>query len=86
MANPLSKRRVTRREFLQYAEMLGVAALASPMLAACAPAAPAPAAEATQPSAAAPAEGATAAEGIKEVARENTFIAVRGGQQGKFVE
>ncbi len=89
MANPFGNRRVTRREFLELAEALGVVALASPMLAACAqPAAPA-AAGATTPAAqagAAPAEGVTAVGGIKEIARNRTFIAVRGGSQGKFVE
>ena len=50
------------------------------------PAAPAESGEAAAPVAEAPVEGVTAAEGIKEVARERTFIAVRGGQQGKFVE
>ncbi len=82
MANPSGNRRVTRREFLKYAEIVGFAALAAPMLAACAQSAPtAPVAEATAPAAA-----EAVAEGIKEVAREKTFIAVRGGQQGKFVE
>ena len=36
--------------------------------------------------AAAPAEGVTAAGGIKEIPRNETFIAVRGGTQGKFTE
>jgi len=83
MANPLGNRRVTRREFLQYAEIMGFAALAV----ACSPAAAPTTTESTQASApAVSSEGATAAEGIKEVARDRTFIAVRGGQQGKFVE
>jgi peptide/nickel transport system substrate-binding protein len=87
MPNPFDNRRVTRREFLAFAEAMGIAALATPLLAACATTAPPTAAEATAPSAAAaPAEGVTAAEGIKEIARERTFIAVRGGSQGKFIE
>ncbi len=87
MPNPFDNRRVTRREFLAFAEAMGIAALATPLLAACATTAPPTSAEATAPSAAAaPAEGVTAVEGIKEVARERTFIAVRGGSQGKFVE
>ena len=91
MASSRKNRRVTRRKFLQFAEVIGVAAAASPLLAACAPPAPAAApktAEATQPSAAkAPAEAAApAAGGLKEVPRNRTFIAVRGGSQGKFVE
>ena len=89
MASSTGKYQVSRRDFLKYTEMLGVAALAAPWLAACgAPAAPAESgSEAAAPVAAeAPAEGVTVAEGIKEVARERTFIAVRGGQQGKFVE
>src|SRR4051812_36910060 len=89
MANPLSKRRVTRREFLELAEALGVVALASPMLAACAQPAAAPGAAApaaAAPAANAPAEGVTAAGGIKDIPRNQTFIAVRGGTQGKFTE
>lgn len=94
MAEFRNKRKVTRRKFLELAEVMGVAALASPLLASCAPApvaapaaAPAaknaPAAEATKPSAPA---AAPAISGIKDVPRNKTFIAVRGGQQGKFVE
>ena len=87
MASSSGNYRVSRREFLQYAEMLGVAALASPLLAACGTPAAAPAAEAPAAGAApAAAPAAVAVEGIKEVTREKTFIAVRGGQQGKFVE
>ncbi len=86
MASSSGNYRVSRREFLQYAEMLGVAALASPLLAACGAPAAAPAAEAPAAADAAAAPAAVAVEGIKEVTRENTFIAVRGGQQGKFVE
>lgn len=87
MTDPVGNRRVTRREFLRYAEIVGMTALAAPWMAACTqPAAPA-ADTAAQPSAPeAPAEGATVADGIKEVARNRTFIAVRGGRQGKFVE
>ena len=87
MASSSGNYRVSRREFLQYAEMLGVAALASPLLAACGTPAAAPAGEAPAAGAApAAAPAAVAVEGIKEVTREKTFIAVRGGQQGKFVE
>ena len=87
MASSSGNYRVSRREFLQYAEMLGVAALASPLLAACGTPAAAPAGEAPAAGAApAAAPAAGAVEGIKEVTREKTFIAVRGGQQGKFVE
>ena len=39
MAKSQSNRRVTRRKFLEIAEGVGVAALAAPLLAACAPAA-----------------------------------------------
>jgi len=80
---------VTRREFLELAEALGVVALASPMLAACAQPAAAPGAAApaaAAPAANAPAEGVTAAGGIKDIPRNQTFIAVRGGTQGKFTE
>ena len=66
MANPSDNRKVTRREFLQYAEIVGLTALAAPWLASCAqPAAPATdgaAAPAEAP--AVSAEGATAASGI----------------------
>src|SRR4051794_18171813 len=88
MSNPFANRRVSRREFLRYAEIVGFSALAAPILAACAQSAPAgTTAEATSaPAAEAPAEGATVAEGLKEVAREKTFIPVRGGTQGKFTE
>ena len=84
MANPSGNRRVTRREFLRSAEIVGFAALAAPWLAACAQPAAAPAAAPAggeQAAAAAP-----AVEGIKDIPRNKTFIAVRGGQQGKFVE
>ena len=74
-------------------QVAGVAATASSLLAACA--APAPAAA---PAAAPPAAGNTAAGsataapvaaspgGLKDVPRNRTFIAVRGGSQGKFIE
>ena len=86
--NPLTNRQVTRREFLKYAEVAGFAALAAPWLAACgqpagppvAPAAPEGAIEVEAP------QIAAEVEGLKEVAREKTFISVRGGSQGKFVE
>ncbi len=96
MPSSQSSRGFTRREFLKIVEVLGVAAVATPLLAACAPAAPPAAApqagpaEATQPSAQpAPTEGATGATvagGLKDIPRNKTFIAVRGGSQGKFVE
>ncbi|CAN5496603.1 ABC transporter substrate-binding protein [soil metagenome] len=86
MANPFGNRKVTRREFLKYAEVLSFSAL----LAACAQPAAAPAGSAATAApaaaAAAPAEGVTAAGGIKEIPRNETFIAVRGGTQGKFTE
>lgn len=101
MADSSNARKVTRREFIQLAEALGLAAAASPLLAGCTPvaappAAPAaPAAEkapaaaptAAQPAApAAPAEGATVAGGLKNIPRNKTFIAVRSGPEHKFVE
>jgi peptide/nickel transport system substrate-binding protein len=94
MASSGSVRKLSRREFLKIAEVMGAAALATPLLAACAPAAP-PAAAPTAAQGAAPAptaapaantDGATAAGGLKDVPRNKTFIAVRGGTQGKFVE
>jgi hypothetical protein len=85
--NPVGNRGITRREFLRRVELMGMAALAVPWLAACAqPAAPTASEAAPASAPAVSAEGATAAEGIKEVARNRTFIAVRGGSQGKFVE
>ena len=102
MANPSSSRKISRREFLYLTEALGLAAAVSPLLAGCAPVAAPPAAQpaATAAPAAAPtaaaakaaatvapaAEGATAAGGIKDVPRKDTFIAVRGGTGGKFTE
>ncbi|MEZ4656257.1 MAG: ABC transporter substrate-binding protein [Caldilineaceae bacterium] len=87
MSTENNGRKVTRREFLQYAEILGAAALAAPWLAACGQPAPATSSEAPAPAAAeAPAEGVTVAGGLKDVARNRTFIAVRGGTQGKFTE
>ncbi len=95
MAESQIKRKVTRRKFLEIARGVGAAAIAAPALAACAPAqAPAPAANggAAAPAAQAPAAQAPAAAavpavaGIKDIPRNRTFIAVRGGQQGKFVE
>src|SRR5262245_23438518 len=81
MDNPLGQRRITRREFLQYAEIAGFAALAAPLLAACGqPGAPAASEAAPASAPAVSSEGATVAEGIKEVPRNRTFIAVRGGQ------
>ncbi|MCX6050208.1 MAG: ABC transporter substrate-binding protein [Chloroflexi bacterium] len=85
MAIPFGNRRVTRRQFLQYAEVLSFSTLLAACAQSTAPAAPA-AAPAAQAGAAAPAEGVTAAGGIKEIARNETFIAVRGGTQGKFTE
>jgi peptide/nickel transport system substrate-binding protein len=79
------KNALNRREFLRLS-MLGATGLA---LASCVPqpAPPVPA-QATQPSSqeAAPTEEAVAVGDLKEVPRSRTFIAVRGGQQGKFVE
>lgn len=86
MEDSLNNRKISRRRFLQYAEIAGFAALAAPWMAACAPAAPA-VPQAGGVAEAPAAEPATVAvEGIKEVSRDKTFIAVRGGQQGKFVE
>ena len=80
MENPLNNRNITRREFLKYAEIMGAVALTAPWLAACAqPAAPASTDAAQTDAAAAP---AAAVEGLKEVPRNRTFIAVRGGSQG----
>ena len=74
MPNPFVNRRVTRREFLRYAEIVGFGALAAPVLAACAQTAPAPAAEAPAAAPAAPAEeGVTVQAGLKDIAREKTF-------------
>ena len=91
MENPQDNRKISRRRFLQYAEIAGFAALAAPWMAACAPASPAvaPAGGAAAPAAVEPAAAepaAVAVEGIKDIPREKTFIAVRGGEQGKFVE
>ena len=91
METPQDNRKISRRRFLQYAEIAGFAALAAPWMAACAPASPAvaPAGGAAAPAAADPAAAepaAVAVEGIKDIPREKTFIAVRGGEQGKFVE
>jgi len=83
MAGPSGGRKVTRREFIQYAEIAGFAALAAPWLAACGAPAPAPAGPAAEEAAA---QAVAVVEGIKDIPREKTFIAVRGGQQGKFVE
>lgn len=76
--------KVTRREFLRFAEIAGFTALAAPWLAACGAPAPAPVAPGAAEEVAA--EAVAAVEGIKDVPRNRTFIAVRGGQQGKFVE
>ncbi|MEZ4678662.1 MAG: ABC transporter substrate-binding protein [Caldilineaceae bacterium] len=90
MASSSGNSQISRREFLKYAELLGAAAVATPLLAACGQAATPAATDGAAPTAAAvaeaPVEGVTVAEGIKDVARDRTFIAVRGGQQGKFVE
>ncbi len=75
--------KLSRRRFLQYAEIAGFATLAAPWLAACGAAAPA-APSAQQEEAAV--EAAAAVQGIKDIPREKTFIAVRGGDKGKFVE
>jgi len=76
--------KVTRREFLQYAEIAGLAAVAAPWLAGCGTAAPSQVAPGAAEEAAAAAVAAV--EGIKDVPRNRTFIAVRGGEEGKFVE
>ncbi|MFN8488230.1 MAG: ABC transporter substrate-binding protein [Caldilineaceae bacterium] len=89
MATSVRNRKFTRREFMQLAEVVGFAAVASPILAACAQPAAAPGqAPAAAPAAGAqaPAEGVTVAGGLKDIPRNRTFIAVRGGTQGKFTE
>jgi peptide/nickel transport system substrate-binding protein len=80
----MSKGKVSRREFLQFAEIVGFTALAAPWLAACSAPAGAPGVPGAAEEAAA--EAVVAVEGIKDIPRNRTFIAVRGGQQGKFVE
>jgi len=80
---------VSRREFLRYMQVVGVAASASTLLAACAPPAPAaapPAAGNTAAGSATAAPAAASPGGLKDIPRNRTFIAVRGGSQGKFVE
>jgi peptide/nickel transport system substrate-binding protein len=77
----------SRREFIRLS-MLSAAGLA---LASCAPAAapvaaPAAPAEAPQASTDAASTETEVTGDVKDVPRERTFIAVRGGQQGKFVE
>ena len=86
MENPQDNRKISRRRFLQYAEIAGFAALAAPWMAACAPAAAPAAPQASSAEAPAAQPAAVAVEGIKDIPRNKTFIAVRGGQQGKFVE
>ena len=101
MANPSSGRKMSRREFLYLTEALGLAAAVSPLMAGCAPAAAPPAAQPAATAAPKPPpqsrrrrrsppqpplEGATAPGGLKEVARKDTFIAVRSGAEHKFVE
>ena len=94
MPSSQNGRGMSRREFLKIVQVMGVAAVAIPLLEACAPAArqPAPAAgpQAAAPTeasaAGAPAAGAQVAGGLKDIPRNKTFIAVRGGTQGKFVE
>ena len=66
MQNPSGKRRVTRREFLRSAEIVGFAALAAPWLAACGQPAGAPAA-APEGGEAAAAPAVAAVEGIKDI-------------------
>jgi len=70
-------------------QVVGVAASASTLLAACAPPAPAaapPAAGNTAAGSATAAPAAASPGGLKDIPRNRTFIAVRGGSQGKFVE
>jgi peptide/nickel transport system substrate-binding protein len=80
----MSKGKVSRRKFLQFAEIAGFTALAAPWLAACGAPVGAPGVPGATEEAAAAAVAAV--EGIKDIPRNRTFIAVRGGQQGKFVE
>lgn len=73
-----SRSTITRRGFMQ----LTGGALSAAALAACAP----DAAPAEETVAERGEEALAIAEGIAEIPRNRTFIAVRGGSQGKFVE
>lgn len=85
-------RKTSRRQFLKVAAgstagLVLAACSPSPTPAPAKPAAPAATAAPTAaPAAKVPAEGNTVPGGIKDVPRNRTFIAVRGGTSGKFTE
>jgi peptide/nickel transport system substrate-binding protein len=81
----MAKGKVSRRRFLQYAEIAGFAAVAAPWLAGCTTGAPAQVAPGSAEEAAA-ASAVAAVEGVADIPRNRTFIAVRGGEEGQFVE